>query len=274
MALNFFAEEYANNKGIYPPRNRRSKRTVYVATIEKAANLIYSLYEQNRINELGLIIVDEIHLLGEKGRGCTLETLLSTIMYLNRNIQIVGMSATIGNLQEIGYFLDAYVYTRNFRPVQLTEYVKNDCFLYKINPFEEEMFEKVRVMDHTDALHQKDPDHLRILVGEVADESSCLVFCATKKNCENVAVLLTRVLDQRLLNNFKEERLRLLQIMEGDGGICPILKQTLPYGIAYHHSGLTQEERVLVEDSFRTGTLNFIRLSFIGTLLGTIWGSS
>lgn len=43
------------------------------------------------------------------------------------------MSATIGNLTEICKFLNADVYTRNFRPVELTEYVKCGNEIAKIN---------------------------------------------------------------------------------------------------------------------------------------------
>lgn len=48
-------------------------------------------------------------------------------------IQIIGMSATIGNMQEIGDFLNAYVYARDFRPVQLTETVKINEEIFVIN---------------------------------------------------------------------------------------------------------------------------------------------
>lgn len=43
------------------------------------------------------------------------------------------MSATIGNLSDICTFLNADVYTRNFRPVELTEYVKCNNEIAKIN---------------------------------------------------------------------------------------------------------------------------------------------
>lgn len=43
------------------------------------------------------------------------------------------MSATIGNLQEIGDFLKAHVYTRDFRPVKLTETVKINEDIFVIN---------------------------------------------------------------------------------------------------------------------------------------------
>lgn len=37
--------------------------------------------------------------------------------------------------------------------------------------------------------------------------------------------------------------------------MCEVLKKTIPYGVAYHHSGLTVDERKLIEDAYRAGVL-------------------
>lgn len=60
------------------------------------------------------------------------------------------MSATIGNLPDIQAFLNADVFTQNFRPVELTEYVKCGTEIAKINfnvKSEEELLHVVRRSD-------------------------------------------------------------------------------------------------------------------------------
>ena len=41
----------------------------------------------------------------------------------------------------------------------------------------------------------------------------------------------------------------------GNGVVCPVLRKVVPYGLAYHHSGLTSAERRLLEDAYSSGVL-------------------
>lgn len=83
VGLNFLVEEYAAGKGACPPRKRRKKNSIFIATIEKALALIDSLLEAERASEIGLIVVDELHIIGEKGRGASLEMFLTKAKFIN-----------------------------------------------------------------------------------------------------------------------------------------------------------------------------------------------
>lgn len=43
------------------------------------------------------------------------------------------MSATVGNINDLAKFLNAQVYSKNFRPVELNEFVKCDNEIAQIN---------------------------------------------------------------------------------------------------------------------------------------------
>jgi len=75
---------------------------------------------------IGTIIIDEIHLLNDEDRGPTLEVLITILRRLLPQSQIIGLSATIGNPEELAEWLNATLILDNWRPVKLEEGVYLD----------------------------------------------------------------------------------------------------------------------------------------------------
>ncbi|XP_077352892.1 helicase POLQ-like isoform X3 [Festucalex cinctus] len=263
LELDFLVEEYAGSKGRLPPVSRRGQRSLYVATIEKAHALVNALVEADRLRRVGLVVVDELHMLGAGSRGALLEITLAKVLHLSpADTQIIGMSATLGNIGELQTFLKAENYHDDFRPVRLKEYVKLGDGIYEVDAKEDEPFRLCRRLQlkYSSAMQRADPDHVIALVTEVIPKHSCLLFCPTKNNCENVALMICKYLRRDFLQHRQADKEALLRQLKecGGGRMCPILRKTLPLGVAYHHGGLTADERQLLEDAYAAGVLCLI----------------
>jgi len=75
------------------------------------------------IRDVATVVIDEIHLINDPSRGPTLEILITILRRLLKKIQIIGLSATIGNPQELADWLDAKLVLDDWRPVKLKEKV-------------------------------------------------------------------------------------------------------------------------------------------------------
>lgn len=88
-----------------------------IVTSEKLDSLIR--HRADWIRDVAVVIVDEIHLMNDAGRGPTLEILITILRQLLKKIQIVALSATIGNPRELAEWLDAGLVIDSWRPVKL-----------------------------------------------------------------------------------------------------------------------------------------------------------
>ncbi len=94
-----------------------------LCTSEKLDSLIR--HNSPWIRQVRVVVADEIHLLNDVGRGPTLEILITMLRQMVKDIQIIGLSATIGNEKDLAGWLNANLVHDTWRPVKLR---KGICF--------------------------------------------------------------------------------------------------------------------------------------------------
>jgi helicase len=106
------------------------RNDVIITTNEKADSLLR--HRAKWVDDISLVIADEIHLLNDAERGPTLEVVLARLMQTSPDLQVLALSATINNVDEIAAWLKAEQVTTEWRPVPLKEGVlQNDEIQYK-----------------------------------------------------------------------------------------------------------------------------------------------
>lgn len=88
-----------------------------ITTSEKFDSLIR--HKTPWLRMVKTVIIDEIHLLNDPGRGPTLEVLITILRSILKNLQLIALSATIGNPEELAEWLDAKLVLDDWRPVRL-----------------------------------------------------------------------------------------------------------------------------------------------------------
>jgi len=93
------------------------KYDLIITTTEKFDSLIR--HKAPWIPDVKVIVIDEIHLLNDSERGPTLEILITLLRRLLKDIQIIALSATIGNPEELARWLNSNLVIDDWRPIEL-----------------------------------------------------------------------------------------------------------------------------------------------------------
>ncbi|XP_030370750.1 DNA polymerase theta [Scaptodrosophila lebanonensis] len=257
--------------GGYTPPGGFESIHVAICTIEKANSIVNKLLEQGKLDEIGTVVVDEVHLISDPGRGYILELLLAKVMYMSRKhaleIQIITMSATLANVKLLQRWLDAELYITDFRPVALQEMIKVGNKIY------DNQLQFLRDITETSRLPPlgNDSDHVaQLCIETLLEGCSVIVFCPSKDWCENLAVQLATAMHaliksgsevgQKLRAQLNTESIQDVkqQLKDIPTGLDAVMGKAVTYACAFHHAGLTTEERDIVEASFKSGALKVI----------------
>ncbi|KAH9593495.1 Helicase [Trypanosoma melophagium] len=247
--LGFAVDGHYGTQGRLPLPKRTA---AYVCTIEKANSLLNHMLEEGLTEEIGCIVVDELHMLGESRRGATLELFLSKVLCLSHPVQIIGMSATIPNLPSIAKWLRASCYLGEYRPVPLRQYAVIEGMVVEDGERNERNL--------LAAGYSTEVEQLVFLATEVSD-ASVLIFCASRQQCIDTAHLIARY-RKEAMNGYTGAKDSIINgiVSELDSlsHDTSLLSHVIPYGVAFHHGGLLSEERELIERAYRQRHLNIL----------------
>ncbi len=208
--------------GDYESSSRYLERyDVIILTLEKMDSL--TRIKPSWLRKISVVVVDEVHVIGDEKRGPRLEGAMARFMSFNRAARIIALSATISNAEEFGNWLHAFLIQSEWRPVPLKEGV----FLAK---GDREIIERVEE--------------------ELKEDSQVLVFVNTKRGSASFARKIAAQL--KMANKELDKLAERVDIGVDDLG------DMVRCGVAYHNSWLHPEQRRAIEESFRERTLKVI----------------
>ncbi len=197
---------------------------------------------------IGCVVYDEIHLLADQSRGPTLEFLITLNRELFTNAQVIALSATIENAEELARWMNAELVKSDFRPVK----VRKEIYLNG----ELRGDEKIK-------LNGIFSDPLSNIVSWLIHENKkAIIFAMTKRNAVSSAKIIANILSPKLDRDDKESLKKvsneILHVLDYPTSQCEEEAGLVSRGVAFHHAGLLNKQRKLIEDSFKNGPIKFI----------------
>ncbi|KAJ5601093.1 Helicase C-terminal [Penicillium lagena] len=252
---------------------------IAVCTIEKANSLINSAIEECSIGDLGVVVLDELHMLDDEHRGYLLELMVTKLLLLQQDIQIVGMSATLSNTEMLAQWINAKFYISNYRPVPIDEYLVYENAIYPAAT-SRQLFQTASKLTTamSTSLHNTippqrliDPSSFKELsnaatnamvalaVETAAGGYGALVFCGSRQGCQIHAATISEAMPSPAETDELGKRLDLLaELRSLSCGLDPVLQSTIIKGTGFHHAGMTTEERELIAHAYDHGVLRVL----------------
>ncbi len=233
---------------------------ILVCTSERLDSLLRN--KSNLISNIGIIVSDEFHLLHDHSRGPTLEVLISRIRHKKPDTQIIALSATVGNSKELAKWLGAELIQSEWRPVSLHSGTLTELQVkvHRIDGKGDEKWPEPRIIDG-----KKEKILEAALDDTIANNGQLLIFVNSRKSSQKEA----RELSKHILNRVKNEPnfdngdkfINLNNISESinqNENSSPLgkkLSNSVKGGIAFHHAGLSNQQRKKIEELFKSGDL-------------------
>ena len=234
---------------------------VLVCTSEKLDSMLRS--NPSLMDDIGIVVADEFHLLQDPSRGPTLEILLSRIRHRVEGAQILALSATVGNANDLAEWLDADLVKSEWRPIALYSGTLTglDLRYHSVeSPGGDFSLPEPKRLDGgvNKNLHS-------VLDDTTEMSKQMLVFVASRSSAQKEARELSKHVKSKLDaggHNFSDsvteswdEMANSLSVRESGSVTAKALANAVRGGVGFHHAGLTSSQRRVVEEGFRTGNL-------------------
>ncbi len=220
---------------------------VIVTTNEKADSLLR--HRASWLKHVTLVVADEVHLINEARRGPTLEMLLARLLACveGEERQLLALSATIKNLEDLASWLGAKPLKVDWRPVELREGVYYDG---------EVVFNDGRELE----IPERENPVVDLVLDCLEGGGQALVFSSTRRSAVSQAKRLAKHVC-RVLS--EPEKRRLAQVSAGiltaeKNVVTELLAELVSRGVAFHHAGLSYRIRRTIEDAFRENAIKAI----------------
>ena len=231
-------EEHGINVGRHP-----SSADLSVMVFESFDAL--TRFSWNVLRDVDTLIIDEFHMIGEFSRGPTIECAITRAKIINPSMRIIALSATLKNIEEIEGWLEGTCIEHDYRPVPLHKEV-----------LDAEMF---NTKNKNDVI-------VKVLEKSIEDKSQALAFVSTRRFTESLATYVAKKINKKInveqRKRFKEVADKILEIPKKKGSLptstCLKLAESIEHGVAFHHAGLFNEQKEIIEDEFRNGNILMI----------------
>ncbi|MCD6381200.1 MAG: DEAD/DEAH box helicase, partial [Candidatus Odinarchaeota archaeon] len=216
-------------------------------TNEKADSLLR--HKARWIRDIGTLVVDEIHMIGDPHRGPVLENVIMTLRKIVPEAQIIALSATVSNAKEIADWLDAEYVLSDWRPVRLREGIcyQNHVFY---SDGEEEVIKRITPNST-----------INLAMNKLLEGGQVLIFTGTIQSSISMAKKMAPLvssfvkdLDRGKLSEISEEILSSSETTH----ISRLLSELVSKGVAFHNAGLHYKHREIIEDGFRENLIKVI----------------
>ncbi len=223
-------------------------KDVIIGTNEKIDSLIR--HSTPWLKDVGIIIADEVHLLGDRYRGHVLEIILTRLKEFLPDAQIIALSATINNAKDIARWLNAELVESNWRPVVLNEGIILD--------------DKIQFSDgHVVRLNYKDSNPMiSAALDGITNNGQVLVFASTRRKAVIAAKkLASKIKKDKSISRLIPDNSDLVEELENEGELTDtveLLMELVQYGVAFHHAGLRHGVRKIIEHGFRNNKIKIL----------------